>query len=404
MKIPEKYHDFKRNGMTCRYGIYGLSRDYYQAGSEPPVENREIRISLNPPKLKVMQTVITERCNLKCAYCSCKANGPKIPYSDMTGPELKHWTDFFNREIGESGLLLITGGEPEMYPEAVDHLAGNIRGKVIIFTNGTLTTRARLEKYRECDAGVLFSLDGDLEAHDAARFKKGGSFAEVDRALKMAQEMEFDFGISAVVGDHNIDHLPRLVEHIFEEYRPSSMGLNLPHLYGKKVWERMDEYTDALMEIFRFARKEGLFIDQINRRLAPFVKQEFRVRDCSAQGEKMVVYPGGTVHSCVNENSLGKLSVDWERQIPLNHPDCSDCFAIGICGGGCLFDGNAIYGAGCFDQRNCRFVRRFLEFLIWDFYDELGSRAGDRTAACDFVSGMLSRQGKTKLSVGHDTI
>ena len=48
--------------------------------------------------------------------------------------------------------------------------------------------------------------------------------------------------------------------------------------------------------------------------------------------------------------------------------------------------------------------RRFLEFLIRELSDELGGQAGDRTAAGERYRGILSRQGKTKLSVGHDTI
>ena len=404
MKIIEKYHSFKRGEVTCRYGIFGMSREYFHDGEAVPAAGVIIELRPDIPKLKVMQTVITDRCNLKCTYCSCRANGPKLPYREMTRAELRQHIAFFNREIGEDGLLLITGGEPEMHPEAVDRLIDNIRGRVIIFTNGTMTKRDRLKRYRDAGAGVLFSLDGDSTAHDSARLKRNGSFAEVDRAIRMAGEMGFDFGISAVVGDHNIEALPEMVETIFREYRPASMGLNLPHRYGSKVWNRMGEYTEALKAIFQFAKREGFFIDQIDRRFRPLTERKFRFRDCSAQGEKVVVYPGGMWHSCVNEAGLNGRTADWEDQIPLNRGECRDCFAIGICGGGCIFDGNVIYGEGCFDERNCEFTRSFLEFLIWEMYDDTGGRADDTAALNEVYGGMLSREGRTKLSVGHDTV
>lgn len=42
--------------------------------------------------------------------------------------------------------------------------------------------------------------------------------------------MDFDFGISAVVGDLNIERLPELsVEYIQAEFKSASLGLNLPH-------------------------------------------------------------------------------------------------------------------------------------------------------------------------------
>ena len=124
------------------------------------------------------------------------------------------------------------------------------------------------------------------------RKAKDGSYHKVARALKEAQELEFDFGISAVVGDHNIERLPELVEYIYDEFRPVSLGLNLPHCYNGIIWRRIEEYTKALLDIFPFAKREGLFIDQINRRLAPLIDRKFRFRDCSAQGEKVVVFPG----------------------------------------------------------------------------------------------------------------
>jgi len=389
IEIRERYHDFRRREEICRFGIYGLTREYFPANRPPPPPTATISLDIPPPKLRVMQAVITSRCNLQCIYCSFDANAPLAQR--------------FNRDIGSGGLLLITGGEPELHREAVDYLIQNISGQIIIFTNGTLTDRSRLEHYQRRGVGVLFSLDGDLFAHDAARLTKGGSFERAAQALRQARDLGMDYGISAVVGDHNIAKLPELVEYFYEEFHPASLGLNLPHQHHGVVWNRIEEYTEAILHIFTFAKRVGLFVDQINRRLSPLVYRRFRFRDCAAQGEKVVAFPGGVVTSCVDEGALSGHQVNWARRLPILDESCQSCEAIGICGGGCIFDGEAIYGPGRFDQRNCRFTKTLLNFMIWDIWDELGERANDPAALEERYGALLKRGQGTRFSVGHET-
>lgn len=404
MNITEKYHYFQSGGETCRYGIYGLSREYFHSDTiaeEPP----EKIIELQPPeaKIKVMQLVITGRCNLNCVYCSFKANSPQYVDKDMDSWIIEAACKRFNEIAGEKGLVLITGGEPELYPQAVDYIAENCISKKLIFTNGTIITRDRIQKLHNAGVDIVFSLDGDLLAQNAMRKGAGGSFSKVVNALNYCRELNIEFGISAVAGDHNIERLAELTEYIHREFAPASMGLNLPHFYQGEPWMRIEDYTEQLIKIFQFAKQEGFFIDQIARRMEPLITQKFRYRDCSSQGEKIVVFPNGVICSCVNEMALKDAKVDWETRIPLNFKQCEDCYAIGICGGGCAFDGETIYGNGCFDERNCYFTRKMLEFLIWEFRKELGENAIDREKLASIYGGMYIRGAGTRMSIGHST-
>lgn len=404
IEVEEQYHRFRRGEWICRYGIYGLTREYYhQQNPVPKAESRRIVLKLPEVKIRVLQAVITAHCNLKCAYCSFNANSPKLTTSEMTRAELEELSEIFNSQIGPEGLLLITGGEPELYTEAVDFLVNHIRGKIILFTNGTLIQKKRLQFYKERAVGVLFSLDGDLFAQESVRRSRDGSYHKIAEALKSARELDLDYGISAVVGDHNIERLPQLVEFIQREFQPASLGLNLPHLHVETAWMRIEEYTNALIEIFHFARREGLFIDQINRRLAPLISRRFRFRDCSAQGGKIVIFPGGIKTSCVNEAALGERRVPWADRIPIHSEQCRNCYAIGICGGGCIFDGEAIYGGGHFDERNCHYTKALLEHLVWDFWDELGEKANDQRFLNERYYALINRAKGTYFSVGHET-
>ncbi|TKJ39935.1 hypothetical protein CEE37_09365 [candidate division LCP-89 bacterium B3_LCP] len=405
LNLQERYHTFRRNDEICRYGIFGMNREYFEVAhplDEPA--KRTVTLSIPAPKLRVMQAVITSKCNLKCAYCSFMANAPVSSAPEMSRAEIEDLCRKFNREIGSDGLLLITGGEPELYPDAVDYFLDNIDGKVIIFTNGTLSDRDRLLSYQKRRAGVLFSLDGDLFAQDSVRKGKHGSYNRVAAALKTAQTIGLDYGISAVVGDHNIEKLPELIAYIHQEFKPASLGLNLPHRFGDGVWTRIEEYTQALKQVFRYARRRDLFIDQLNRRLSPLVTGQFRFRDCAAQGEKIVAFPGGVALSCVNEAALEEPTFDWGYRIPLLNEQCSDCFAIAICGGGCIFDGEAIYGSRKFDERNCYFTREMLEYFIWDFRDELGESASDPAALAKKYGALIKRAKGTNFSVGHEAV
>ena len=402
----ERYHLFHRGEWVCRYGVFGLTREYFPKNHTiPPVsDNQKITLNIPEAKIQVMQAVITSHCNLTCKYCSFIANAPRLSIPEMNREEIENLCCQFNENIGTGGVLLITGGEPELHPGAVDYLIDNIVGKIIIFTNGTKTVRERLRHYKQRNVGILFSLDGDLFAQDTVRRGKDGSYKQVAKALKTAHELDLNYGISAVVGDHNIDRLPELVEYIHKEFHPASLGLNLPHRYGSNTWMRIEEYTDALLKIFSYAKREGLFIDQINRRLSPLISQEFRFRDCSAQGEKIVVYPGGQTTSCVNEAALKTHSVDWENRIPILNEQCRSCYVIGICGGGCIFDGEAIYGEGCFDERNCYFTKALLEYMVWDLWDELGDDSYNTSLLNSRYKKLLAREEGTLFSVGHEIV
>lgn len=399
----EKYHIFKRGDKICLYGIFGLTREYYKSGAVPASSTRKkINIEIPHPKTKVMQINVTSACNLKCEYCSFKANAPAKMGKKLTDEEIGHWISLFNRDIGDDGLMIIAGGEPELERKTVNSLIEKTGGKKIIFTNGTLLDKNRLEYYRDNDIGIIFSLDGDELTHESKRKGDSGSYKKLEKALLTAKEIGFEFGISTVVGYHNVAKLPEIVEYFNEKYCPASIGLNLPHKAGGELWRGETEYTEAMLKIFRYAKPEGLFIDQINRRLTPLLKQKFRVRDCAAQENKIVVFPGMITTNCVNQAGLENGDFDWSMRIPLYDKMCEDCFGIGICGGGCLFDGAGNSKDGNFDVRNCYFTKNLLEFMIWDLYDELGENSNNFTEIMKIYGEMIVRDKKYKLSVGHE--
>lgn len=56
---------------------------------------------------------------------------------------------------------------------------------------------------------------------------------------------------------------------------------------------------------------------------------------------------------------------------PLNMPECQDCPALGICGGGCPYQSELEMGSiWALDKRFCIHAKMTLEWLIWDLFKQ----------------------------------
>ena len=125
------------------------------------------------------------------------------------------------------------------------------------------------------------------------------------------------------------------------------------------------------------------------RKLKAFTKAQVYFSDCAATaGGQIVVAPNGQVgicHGClynkqyfvsdINDESFDATKdpnfIEWSQLTPVNHEECLDCPALGICGGGCpvnamhLKPGNTIHSI---DERFCAHSIKTLEFFIQDLY------------------------------------
>ncbi len=63
---------------------------------------------------------------------------------------------------------------------------------------------------------------------------------------------------------------------------------------------------------------------------------------------------------------------EWNERSPLNMPQCHNCYAIGVCGGGCAFSAWLRNGSiWSIDSRFCIHSRKTLDWLVWDLYKSL---------------------------------
>ena len=149
--------------------------------------------------------------------------------------------------------------------------------------------------------------------------------------------------------------------------------------------EYMRKATTKMLEFFSIAREKGIYEDRIMRKLNSFVSQKIHVWDCQATGNQLVCSPDGGLGVC--QEGVGQKKYfygdvfspfnfhqnkdikKWNERTPLNMPQCYDCSAIGICGGGCSYSAWLRNGSiWSIDDRFCTHSLVILEWLINDLY------------------------------------
>jgi MoaA/NifB/PqqE/SkfB family radical SAM enzyme len=116
-----------------------------------------------PPRPFSATFAVTNRCNLRCAYCNC-------PFIDPTNLDLAQ-IDVLFRRLAHMGVrrLGLAGGEPMMRADLGGIVALAKQRQFFVTVNSNLTFYERHPE-RLADADLVYtSLDGDADAHVAAR-------------------------------------------------------------------------------------------------------------------------------------------------------------------------------------------------------------------------------------------
>jgi uncharacterized protein len=329
----------------------------------------------------------------------------------MTWTVAKHAIDLFFANIRNNPAefasyektIFFYGGEPlinfSLIEKIVDYVHTTYKSDLeamgplfeySLITNGTLITKEIakfLAAHREIKIGI--SIDGSKAIHDQLRvYRNGrGSFTKTISGYKLLKEAGCtDVAVSCTIDSHNIDNLESLLT-LQKEYGFSSINLN-PLLdtedrivdlqYAKKASERMLEY-------FERARKEGIYEDRIMKKLKAFISHQIHAFDCMATGNQLVCAPDGQLGLCHEGVGSRKfffadihskfafhqhpLVLEWNTRSPLNMPQCYNCPAIGICGGGCTYNAYLRNGSiWSIDDKFCIHSLKTLEWMIWDLY------------------------------------
>ena len=274
------------------------------------------------PSLRYLELQLLHQCNLACRHCYL---GPPRPGRLLLEEALGITREFAAR----GGLrLLISGGEPLLYPELPSFLAQTrtLGIRRILLTNGTLLTPENTHRLQVEEVQV--SLDGWRSGHDAIRGV--GTFDQALKGIQAAREAGLPLAVATMVHRKNLvefDQLARLVE----EIGAIEWGVDVPCLAGS-----LKEHADILVSY-----------DEA----VPFLNYSFGggyhgSEEGYACGRHLLtVLPGGQAVKCgfYEDRPLGDarrgLIECWLKlqHIPLRELECRGCPVLKECAGGCRY-------------------------------------------------------------------
>jgi SynChlorMet cassette radical SAM/SPASM protein ScmE len=325
---------------------------------------------------KSMDLEITNRCNLRCAYCSHFTSAGDVDKDLPTG----EWLAVFE-ELNRAAVLevCLSGGEVFVREDLPDLIEGIVRNRMrfSILSNGTLITdeMARfLASTRRCNS-VQVSIDGSIPfTHDA--FRGEGNFVKAVEGLKTLLRNGVGATVRVTIHRKNVDDLEAIAALLLEDLGLPSFSTNSASFMGlcRKNAEQLlltpRERTAAMRTLLKLLKKyEG----RISASAGPLAEargwmemEKARLQGlegipgrgfltgCGIGRDKLAVRADGTIVPCgqLPHLELGRVNRDdlagiWQGHellgglrerhlIPLSSFEfCKGCDYINFCTGNC---------------------------------------------------------------------
>ena len=374
-----------------------------------------VRSKIPAPATNVCYMILSEQCNLACKYCflgnNDEAKRKSFLLENMSEETADKALEFFIRQIKESGLdnetnepvLIFYGGEPLINFEVLEYIATRVNSmresipciknmEMSMVSNGLLLNEDNILRLQELGVGIALSIDGFTVEANQMRVDRAGNkvFPRILEKLDLCRKLDVNVSLSVTLSEETLKNKEDVLD-LIDEYNIKGLGFNI--MMSDENFTLPESYNnDAaqfIIDEFVELRKRGIYEDRIMRKLKSFSKAQVYFSDCAATaGGQIVVAPNGRVgicHGClfnkeyfvatVNDDDFVATQdpdfIEWSQLTPLNHEECYDCPALGICGGGCPINArnlrpeNTIHSI---DERFCTHAKKTLEFFIADLY------------------------------------
>jgi|GEM_PF-583082 len=386
-------------------------------GSDPhgPLKAAQKNFTLHKPHISILYLLVTNNCNLTCAYCNIESEKRKpagFSFSYMTAEVAREAIELFIRTRNQNTdpTVIFYGGEPllnwEVMKETLFYLRkrekegvfGERKLKIQMVSNGTLITPEIAKILKETGVNAGISIDGMRRHHDLSRPKreKCGSWDDSIRGFFLCRKAGMNPGISCTLGEHNMPEIREIAEYFATELEIRGLGFNiqkgLPADHPSVVCPGLA--TEKIIEAFRVFRQYGIFEDRILRKIKCFIGEAIWYHDCAGYGGQITVSPQGWVGPChiftedgqfligdIADPDLDKKIMEgevlktWCRRTPVFMKECLACEALGICGGGCALQAH-VRGKDLFamDEEFCLHCKTALRWMFEELGDSLLER------------------------------
>lgn len=320
---------------------------------------------------------ITNRCNLRCKYCS-HFDSPGDVGIDLPTEE---WLRFFE-ELKSCAVMEVTlsGGEPFCRDDFRELLTGITKNRMRygILSNGTMISD-EIAKFiastHRCNS-IQISLDGSIpEIHDACRGI--GSFERAVEGIDCLKRFKLPLAVRVTINRHNVFDLENIARFLLEEMRLPSFSTNSATHFGlcksnaEQVQLTPEEHCLAMktLQILN-KRYPGRILAQAgplaNFRAWNRMKKDLsqgleetpnvggHLTSCGGPNTKIAVRADGVIVPCnfLGHIELGRINKDKLEEIWQHHPQlirlrdrhkisltnfefCRECDYIRYCRGGC---------------------------------------------------------------------
>lgn len=386
-----------------------------------------VKSKIPAPAVNVCYMIMSEQCNLACKYCFLGNNDcekrSNFLLENMSVETAEKAIKFFIRQIRESGLdmeenkpvLIFYGGEPLVNFNVLEYVAKRINElrseercirniEMSMVTNGLLLDEVRINRLRELGVAIAISIDGFTEETNSMRIDLAGIpvFSRILAKLDLCKKMGVDVSLSVTLSEETIKSTKDILK-LVDAYGVKAFGFNI--MMSSDTFVLPQSYNEAaaqfIIDEFIELRERGIYEDRMMRKLKSFSKAQVYFSDCAATtGGQIVIAPNGQVGIChgflhdkqyfvahINDDDFVAVKddtfIEWSQLTPINHEECLDCPALGICGGGCpvnamhLKAGNTIHSI---DERFCVHSKKTLEFFIKDLYRIIVSEQASKTS------------------------
>jgi len=355
--------------------------------------------------LKTLFIVVTDVCNFKCRYCF--QNLTKYSKNKLLDDEtIKRAIKTFAEETRNSNVplsIFFYGGEPLVNYKVIRPVIEYIQQlkdkkilrqpcRIDIITNGSLITEEIAKDALRYNITFGVSLDGFEHNHNSMRIYRNdmGTYKDVTRGIDILRKNGIDFSILCTVGPHNIDEIDKICEFFITELGCKNMNLTLPlckigkgPAFSKQI--PMDYMLQQIIKTFKVVRKHGAFEGTVFKHLTSFIQEQIFRGECDGMGSQVVIAPNGKIGPClafINEkgffmdSDMSSFDIKnipvfrkFVRGVAMNTPACKTCPALGVCGGGCMY--NRFVKNGTLkkpDTYYCKFIKGLLEWAIGELY------------------------------------
>lgn len=319
---------------------------------------------------------ITDRCNLRCKYCSHFGSEAEVG-RDLAADE---WLLFFE-ELGRCAVMdvCLQGGEPFIREDLKTLIDGLVRNRMrfSILSNGTLITEeiaSFLVGTKRCNS-VQVSIDGSVAVvHDS--FRGEGSFHQAIEGLKCLRRHGISATVRVTIHRRNVRDLEAVAALLLDEIGLPGFSTNCASHMGlcrrnaDQVELTAEEHTLAMESLLRLnERYDGrisaqagplanarmwLEMEEARARGASALPGRGHLTSCGGVFSKMGVLADGTMVPCtqLGHVKLGRINQDPLEEVWQHHPElerlrerpelplsefefCRDCEYVNYCPGGC---------------------------------------------------------------------